>query len=358
MTLKSNQTITLLGAAAIALMGIMATAPAQADDKVVNLYSYRQPFLIKPLLDAFTKETGIKVHTVFAKKGMLEKIRAAGDNSPADAVLTVDIGRLYALKEAGVLQAVKSDVLEKNIPAHLRDADNRWFGLTSRARIALTSKDRVKPGELKTYEDLADPKFQGRICIRSGKNAYNVALIASMIAHHGEAGAEKWLRGLKANLARKPQGNDRAQAKAILQGECDVALVNNYYVGAMVTNDKKPEQKQWAAASNVVYLNQSGDGLAGRGNHLNVSGAAVTKSAKHHDAAVKLLEFLAGDTAQKIYAETNHEYPSNPGVPRSALVQSWGDFKGDTLEMTKIAKLRPAATKLVDKVGFDNGPGS
>jgi iron(III) transport system substrate-binding protein len=338
---------------AAAVTAVASGSWAQAAETELNLYSYRQPFLIKPLLDAFTKETGIKVNTVFAKKGMLEKIRAAGDNSPADAVLTVDIGRLHALKEAGVLQSVKSDVLAKNIPAHFRDPEGMWFGLTTRGRVALVSKERVKPGELTSYEDLADPKFKGRICIRSGKNAYNIALIASMIAHHGEAGAEKWLEGVKANLARKPQGNDRAQSKAVYEGVCDIAISNNYYLGKMITNEKKPEQKKWAAAVRLTYLNQNG-----RGNHMNVSGAAVTKSAKHKDAAIKLLEFLSSDTAQKIYAEDNHEYPVKPGVPRSKLVQSWGDFKGDTLSLEEIAKLRPAASRLVDKVGFDDGPGS
>ncbi|PIW27873.1 MAG: iron ABC transporter substrate-binding protein, partial [Rhodospirillales bacterium CG15_BIG_FIL_POST_REV_8_21_14_020_66_15] len=223
----------LAAVTAAAVTAVASAAAVQAADKEVNLYSYRQPFLIKPLLDAFTKETGIKVNVVFAKKGMLEKIKAAGDNSPADAVLTVDIGRLYALKEAGVLQSVKSETLEKNIPAHFRDPEGQWFGLTARARVALVSKERVKPGDLTSYEDLAKPEFKGRICTRSGKHAYNVALIASMIAHHGEEGAEKWLKGVKANLARKPQGNDRAQAKAVFEGVCDVAISNNYYMGKM-----------------------------------------------------------------------------------------------------------------------------
>ena len=343
----------LFAALAVTALTVVAGANAQAADVELNLYSYRQPFLIKPLTDAFTKETGIKVNTVFAKKGMLEKIKAAGDNSPADAVVTVDIGRLYALKEAGVLQAIKSDVLEKNIPAHFRDPEGMWYGLTSRARVVLVSKERIKPGEIKTLEDLADPKFKGKICTRSGKHAYNVALIASMIAHHGEDAAEKWLEGVKANLARKPQGNDRAQAKAIYEGVCDIALSNNYYMGKMMTNEKKPEQKKWAAAVNLTYMNQDG-----RGNHMNISGAAVTKSAKHKDAAVKLVEFLSSDEAQRIYAEDNHEYPVKPGVPYSKLVQSWGDFKADTLSLEKIAKLRPAASRLVDKVGFDDGPGS
>lgn len=336
----------------LALFGFLAT-PSAAIADTVNLYSYRQPFLIKPLLDAFTAETGIKVNTVYAKKGMLEKIRAAGANNPADAILTVDIGRLDELRQAGVLAPVNSATLNANVPTHLRHPDGLWFALTTRARMALVSKDRVKPGELKSYTDLADPKFKGRICLRSGKHSYNVALIASIIAHEGADSAEKWLRGLKANLARKPQGNDRAQAKAVYEGVCDVAIANNYYMAKMMTNEKKPEQKKWAAAVRLTYLNQDS-----RGQHMNISGAGLLKGAKNSAQAVKLLEFLSSDKAQKIYAEVNHEYPVKPGVARSEIVRSWGDFKADTLSIEEIAKYRPAASKLVDTVGFNDGPSS
>jgi len=348
-----TRTITLSAIAAAAI-GTFAPAPAVAAEEI-NLYSYRQPFLIDPLVKGFTEETGIKVNVVFAKKGMLEKIKAAGANNPADAVLTVDIGRLYALKQAGVLAPVKSDVLNADIPAHLRDPDGLWFGLTQRSRIALVSKERVKEGELKTYEDLADPKFRGRICMRSGKHAYNVALIASMIAHHGKEKTKAWLEGVKANQARKPQGNDRAQAKAVFEGQCDIAISNTYYMGKMQTNDEKPEQKKWADSVRVTFLNQ---GNGGRGAHMNVSGAGVLKGAKHREAAIKFIEWLTKEKAQKIYAEVNFEYPTNPKVEASALVKSWGDFKSDTLSMEDIAKNREAASKLVDEVKFDEGPTS
>jgi len=337
----------------LALSGPATTTGAEAAE-VVNLYSYRQPFLIDPVLERFTAKTGIKVNSVYVKKGMLEKIKAAGANNPADVVLTVDVGRLDELRAADVFDPVQSDVLNANIPAHLRHPDGLWFALTTRARVALVSKDRVKPGELTSIADLADLKFKGRICVRSGKHGYNIALIASVIAHDGEAAAEKWLRGLKANLARKPQGNDRAQSKAIYEGICDVAISNTYYMGLMMTNDKKPEQKQWAAAVRLTYLDQDN----GRGQHVNVSGAGVLKGAKHRAAAIKLLEFLSGDEAQRIYAEHNYEYPVKPGVPFSQLVQSWGSFKIDTLSVQEIAKYRPAASKLVDKVRFNDGPNS
>ena len=336
----------------LALGATLVGAPAHADGEV-NLYSYRQPFLIEPMLNEFTKQTGTKVNVVFAKKGMVEKIKAAGDNNPADAVLTVDIGRLDALHKAGLLEPVASAVLDEAIPAHLRHPDGLWFGLTTRARLALTSKDRVKPGELETLADLADPKLKGRICTRSGKHVYNVALIASVIAHEGEEAAEKWLTGVRDNLARKPQGNDRAQAKGIYEGVCDVAISNHYYMGKMATNEEKPEQKAWAQAVDVRFLDQDG-----RGNHVNISGAAIIKGAKNRDNAVALLEFLAGDKAQNMYATVNFEFPVKAGIQTHELVESWGSFKADTLSLEDIASHRTAATKLVDKVGFDAGPAS
>jgi iron(III) transport system substrate-binding protein len=337
----------------IAAAACLAPLFAAAGEPEVNLYSYRQPFLIDPMLEKFTKQTGIKVNVVYAKKGVLEKLKAEGANSPADAVLTVDIGRLNELKQAGLLQPVHSETLNRNIPAHLRHPDGLWFGLTTRARIAVVSKARVKPGELKTYADLADPRFRGRVCVRSGKHAYNVALIASVIAHEGEAAAEAWLEGVRANLARKPQGNDRAQAKAVYEGVCDVGIINTYYMGKMQTNEKEPVQKKWADAVKVVFLDQDG-----RGNHVNISGAAVTKTAKNRDNAIKLLEFLSADDAQRMYASVNFEYPVKDGVALDPVVKSWGAFKADTISLEKIAALRSKASQLVDRVRFDQGPGS
>ncbi len=343
-----------LAPAALAIAVFSTAAPATAGE-TINLYSNRQPYLIEPLTRAYTKETGVEVNIVFANKGILEKIQAAGANTPADAVLTVDIGRLYSLQEAGVLDSVKSDVLSANIPEHLRDPDGRWFGLTQRARIALVSKDRVKADELLSYEDLADPKFKGRLCMRSGKHEYNIALIASMLAHHGKEKTKTWLEGVKANQSRKPQGNDRAQAKAVFEGQCDVAIANTYYMGKMQTNDEKPEQKKWAEAVRVVFLNQ---GKNDRGTHMNISGVGILKGAKHRAATIKFVEWLSGEEAQKIYAEDNFEYPANPKVAPSALVSSWGSFKGDTLAMEEIAKQRENASRLVDEINFDEGPTS
>lgn len=334
---------------AVIAAAMLASVPeARAASEEVNLYSYRQPFLIQPMLDVFTEKTGITVNVAYAEEGMLERIKAEGENTPADAVLTADIGRLKDMEDAGVLAAVNSEVLSENIPAAYRHPDGYWFGLTTRARIIFASKDRVGADEVTSYEDLADPKMKGRICIRSGKHLYNISLIASMIAHKGVEETEKWLLGVKANLARKPQGNDRAQAKAIYEGQCDVAIANTYYMGNMQTNDEKPEQKEWASAINIIFPNQ-GD----RGTHVNISGAAVLKHAKRKENAVKLLEFLASETAQSMYAAQNFEYPVKPGVAVSERVQSWGSFKADTISLSEVAKHRAEAARMVDRIGFD-----
>lgn len=322
---------------------VAAAAPAIADE--VNVYSSRQPYLVEPLFNAFTAETGIKVNVSFLKKGMVEKLTAEGKRSPADLVMTTDISRLNGVVEAGVTQAVQSDTLSANIPAEYRDPDGQWFGLTSRARIVYASKDRVKDGEVTTYEDLADPKWKGRICIRSGTNAYNLALTSAVIAHHGEAGAKTWLEGVKANLARKPSGNDRAQIKAIFAGVCDISIGNTYYMKKML---EEPEQVAWANAVNIVFPKFE-DG----GTHVNLSGVALTKAAPNKDNAIKLMEWLSSGTAQEIYAETNGEYPLLAGTNPSELVASWGTLVADTKPLIEIAKLRPTSLKLTEQVNFD-----
>jgi iron(III) transport system substrate-binding protein len=327
----------------LALLFGATALPALAEE--VNVYSHRQPELIQPLLDAFTAKTGIAVNVAFVDKGMVERLEAEGDRSPADLVLTVDIARLAQIVEAGVTQAVQSDVLEAAIPAEFRDAGDQWFGLTSRARVVYASKERVQPGEVTTYEDLATEKWKGRICTRSGTHDYNVALLGAVIAHDGMDAAKAWVEGLKANLARKPDGGDRDQVKAIAAGECDIAIGNTYYMGEMLAD---PDQKAAAEAVNVVFPT-----FEAGGSHMNISGVAMTKSAPNRDAALKLMEFLVSDEAQKIYAETNYEFPIKPGVPVSALVASWGAFTPDTLPLTDVAAQRPAALKLMEDVNFD-----
>ncbi len=349
--------ISLARAAALALASLALASPSAsgaraAEANEVNVYSYRQPYLIDPLFKAFTEQTGIKVNVIFAEKGLIERMAAEGRNSPADVMLTVDVGNLMQAKEAGVGQPIADAPLEAAIPAAYRDSDGIWLGLTRRARVVYASKERVKLDHI-TYEDLADPKWKGKICIRSGQHVYNVALIASMIAAHGEEWTETWLKGVKANLARKPAGDDRLQVKGVYAGECDIAVGNTYYMGAMLQNDKEPEQKEWANSVNILFPNTED-----RGTHVNISGAVVAKYAPHKENALRLLEFLASDKGQEMYAEVNNEYPVKEGVPWSKLVQSWGAFKPDPISLNEVAALRKKASELVDKVGFDDGPSS
>ncbi len=341
--------ITVVLGAVISVSGF--SGPAQAGVEV-NVYSYRQPTLVKPLFDAFTKQSGIKVNVLFAKKGLIERIKTEGARSPADLIFTTDIGRLASAARSGVTQPVNSRVLNTNIPAAYRDKDGNWFGLTTRSRIILASRDRVKQDTI-TYEEMADPKWRGKICMRSGQHVYNIALIASMIARNGEANTQKWLEGVKANLAGKPSGNDRAQVKGVFSGKCDLAIANNYYMGKMETNDKYPEQKQWAASVKMMFPNSQG-----RGVHVNVSGVALAAHAPNKDNAIKLMEFLASDLGQEIYASAVFEYPVKEGVAWSDRAKSWGTFKPDNLPLNEIIKYRKRASELVDITGFNNGPSS
>ena len=328
-------------------LGLVLAAPfAVAATDEVNVYSYRKPQLIDPLFEAFTQQTGIRVNSVFAKKGLLQRLKSEGRNSPADLVFTTDIGRLTDIQRAGLTQSVNSPTLRAAVPANYREPQGHWFGLTARARIIVVSKGRVTPGEIEDYEDLVDPLWQGRVCTRSAKHPYMAALTASMIAAHGEADARQWLDGLRNNLARRPQGNDRAQVKAIYNGLCDVAVINHYYMAKMLAD---PKQKSWAESVRVIFPNQSG-----RGTHMNVSGVALTKHAPHRDSAIVLMEFLASEQGQALYAKENGEYPVTSGVPWNALQQSWGKFRQDSLSLATIADHRARAVRLADEVGYDD----
>ena len=313
----------------------------------VNVYSYRQPILIDPFFEEFTKLSGIKVNVLHAKKGLLERLLSEGANTPADLVLTVDISRLKQFVKEDVLVPIESSVLQKNIPSHLRDIQNRWFALSKRARIVAVSNERVVPGSITSIEDLADPKWKGKICTRHGSHAYNRSLLASIIAANGTIAAEEWAKGLVNNLARKPEGNDRAQAKAIFEGVCDIALMNTYYYGKMKFNNKNPEQKDWANAISILFTNQSG-----RGNHINVAGGGVVKFSKNKTNAIALLEFLTEPKAQALYSSMNYEYPVNPKMSLSAELKSWGTFKEEELPVEKLAELAPVAQKIIDRVGW------
>ncbi|WP_301098634.1 Fe(3+) ABC transporter substrate-binding protein [Otariodibacter sp.] len=328
----------------VATSAILANSSAFAANEV-NVYSYRQPYLIEPMLKDFEKETGIKVNVIFADKGLFERVKKEGELSPADVLLTVDIQRVKELVDAGLAQKIESQVLEKNIPAQFHDPNNEWFALTKRARVIYTSKDRV--GKLPAgfdYLDLAKPEYKGKICVRSGKHPYNISLFASMIEHYGEAKTKEFIKGLKANLAQKPQGGDRDQVKAIKDGICDYSLGNSYYYGKMLDDEK---QKSWAEAAIINFP-------TGKfGTHFNISGVAIAKYAPNKANAIKLVEYLSDDRAQALYAKLNHEYPVKPGIEPSELVKSWGEYSVDPITLEDIAKHSKEALKLVDEVKFD-----
>ncbi len=335
----------------LASLAVIATAlsPATANDGDVNIYTYREPELIKPLIDAFTAKTGIKVNAIYSKDGLVERMKAEGTNSPVDVLLTNEFGLLTLAKAAGVTAPNASDDLTSAVPQSLRDPEAHWFALTRRARVLYVSRDRVKETEL-SYEDLADPKWKGRICTRSGQHTYSVALIASMIAHHGEEKAEAWLQGLKSNLARKPAGGDRESVRDVQAGLCDIAIGNTYYMAAM---SKNPEQKAWADAVRIVFPN-----AADRGTHVNVSGMALAAHAPNRKNAELLMSFLVSEEAQSLYANLVNEYPVREGIPYSDMVRSWGELKADPLPLETVAATRKTASEMVDRVQFDAGPGS
>ena len=330
----------------LALTSVLLATPALADGEV-NIYSARKEDLIKPLLDDFSKQAGVTVNLVTGKEeALLQRLQSEGVNTPADLMLTTDAGRLAAAREAGVLQAVKSETLAARIPAAYRDPDGYWYGLSVRARPIIYARERVKPADLSTYEGLADPKWKGKVCVRSSDSIYNQSLVAGMISHHGEAKTEAWAKGLVANFARPPKGGDRDQIKAVAAGECDVTLANTYYLGGMVNSSDEAE-KQAAAKVAVFWPDAKTAGV-----HVNISGAGVTANARNRDNAIKLLEFMAADAAQRWYAETNNEYPVNPAIAPSATLKAWGEFKADTLNVAKLGELNPAAVRLMDRAGW------
>ncbi len=333
--------------AGLTALGAASATAAAAD---VSLYTTREPKLIQPLLDEFTKDTGIAVNTVFVKDGLIERVKAEGEKSPADVLMTVDIGNLLDLVEAGVTQPVQSKVLNDAIPENLRGTDNQWYTLSLRDRVAYVAKD-LDVSAL-TYEAFADPKWKGKVCIRSGQHPYNTALIAAMIAHNGVEATEAWLRNVKNNLGRKASGGDRDVARDILGGICDIGIANAYYVGRMKNAEPGTDARKWGDAIKVVrptFANEKS-----RGTHVNISGASVAKYAPNKENAVKLLEYLVSDKAQGLYANANYEYPIKEGIKLDPVVASFGPLVVDPLPLTEIAKHRKQASELVDKVGFNN----
>ena len=331
--------------ALLALALPLCACGAMAEE--LNIYSARQEALIKPLLDRFSADTGITVNLVTGSgDALLTRLRSAGTNPPADVLLTSDAGRLYRAQEAGVLQPVASDRLDALVPAQLRSAEGYWYGLSVRARGIVYALDRVQPAELSSYEALADPVWKGRVCIRSSGNIYNQSLVAGMIASQGADKTDAWLKAFVPNFARPPQGGDRDQIKAVAAGQCDVAIVNSYYLGGMINGGDEEEQAA-AAKVGIFWPNQDT-----RGTHVNVSGAGVTAAASNPAAAIALIEFLASDESQRWYAETNNEYPVRDTVEPSALLQSWGSFKADPVPMSELGRLNAEAVKAMDRANW------
>lgn len=323
------------------------SVPSLASAAEINLYTTREPALIAPLLEAYAKSTGTKVNTVFMKDGLAERVASEGASSPADILMVVDAGNLVDLAEKGVTQQIESSVLNEAIPAQLRDGKGHWFGLSMRGRVLYAAKD-IDLASF-NYEDLADPKWKGKVCIRAGQHPYNTALIADYIAHYGADETEKWLAGMKENLARKAAGGDRDVAKDILGGICDIGIGNTYYVGLMTSGKGGEEQVKWAEAIKVVLPT-----FKQGGTQVNVSGAAVAKNSPNKAEAVKFLEYLVSDEAQKIYAEANYEYPVKAGAAVDPIIAAFGELKIDTKPLSEIVSHRKQASELVDKVGFDN----
>src|SRR5690606_6544127 len=336
----------LLLAGALAASALSAAATAAE----LSLYTTREPQLIQPLLNEFTADTGIKVNTVFVKDGLIERVKAEGEKSPADLLMTVDIGNLLDLVEAGVTQAIQSQELNDAIPANLRGKDGHWYTLSLRDRVAYVAKDLDV--DAITYEEFADPKWKGKVCIRSGQHPYNTALIAAMIAHNGAEATENWLRGVKANLGRKAAGGDRDVARDILGGICDIGIANAYYVGRMKNSQPGSDAYKWGEGIKVVRPTFAHE--KSQGTHVNISGAAVAKHSPNKEQAVQLLEYLVSDKAQSMYAKANYEYPVKKGVELDPVVASFGELHVDPLPLTEIAKHRKQASELVDKVGFNN----
>lgn len=339
----------LLSALLVAGLAACGTDADQVQDSagVVNVYSHRHYDSDQELFRRFTEATGIQVNVVTASADeLITRLENEGASSPADVLITVDAGRLQRAKERGLLQPIESTVLEANVPEHLRDRDNQWFGLTQRARILVYHTGRVQPEELSTYEALAAPEWKGRVLIRSSSNVYNQSLLAAMIAHLGAEKAEEWAAGIVENMARPPSGGDTDQIKAVAAGAGDVAVSNSYYLARMIESSD-PEERRVAEQVAPFFPNQ-GD----RGTHVNVSGAGVTSSSSNRENAIRLLEFLSDDEAQAVFAEANGEYPVKPGVPWSEVLQEWGEFKQDELDLTRLGELNGEAVRIADRVGW------
>ena len=334
-------------AIAAALAVLVPAAAGAADGDAVNVYSSRHYDTDQALYDDFTAATGVQVNLIEGDADQLiARIKAEGRNSPADVLITVDAGRLYRAQAAGVLAPIESEVLDERVPEHLREPEGRWYGLSQRLRSIVYAKDRVDPGEITTYEDLADPKWRGRVCMRSSTNVYNQSLVGAMIESQGLEQTEQWAQGLVDNFARSPQGADIDQIKAVAAGECDVTVVNHYYLVRLMKSDNEDDRAA-AAAVQIVFPNQDG-----RGTHANISGAGVVVTAPHPENALAFLEYLTTDQAQEYFTLGNYEFPVVEGAKVDPILEGWGDIKTDTVNAATYGENNAEAVKLMDRVGW------
>ncbi|MEE4338059.1 Fe(3+) ABC transporter substrate-binding protein [Erythrobacter sp.] len=339
----------LAGALAVTLAACSENpeGPAPGDNGEVNIYSSRHYDTDLRLYEDFTEQTGIKVNRIEAgADALIEKIVSEGEFSPADLLITVDAGRLWRAEEAGILDSVQSDVLAERLPANLRHPDGQWFGLSTRARIIIYDKSQGKPEGLDTYADLADPKFRGDICVRSSTNIYNISLLSSIIAHEGEEAAENWAKGVVANFARDPQGNDTTQIEAVAAGECRLSIVNTYYLARYASGDDN--ERAIFDKVGVIFPNQDTTGT-----HVNVSGAGVVKGAPNRENAIRFLEYLTSQSAQRYFADGNNEYPAVSGLDAASAVERLGDFRADELDVAEIGRGQRAAVEIFDRAGWN-----
>lgn len=330
------------------LCSALVALPASAQERVLNVYSSRHYQTDEALYGNFTKQTGIRINRIEASDdALIERLRSEGERSPADVIITVDAGRLWRAEQLGLFQPVKSAVLESRIPASLRDPEGRWFGFSLRARVIAYAKDRVKPEEIRNYEDLADPRWKGRVCMRSSTNVYNLSLMGAMIEHLGAEKAEAWAKAVRANLAQEPKGGDTDQLKNVAAGACDVTVSNQYYY-ARLARSQKPDDKRVAERIGIVFPNQKS-----WGTHVNISGAGVAKNAPHRDAAVRFLEYLASDGAQRYFADGNNEWPVVAGVKvDNPVLAAFGEFKRDSLNVAVLGRNQPDSQKIYDRVAW------
>jgi iron(III) transport system substrate-binding protein len=345
-----TRSLTAASALAAAGLALGAALPwvAHAQDKVLNLYTARHYSTDEALYNDFTRQTGIKINRIEGgEDALFERIRAEGANSPADVFLTVDIGRIWRAEQAGIFAPVKSKVLESRIPAAYRDPEGEWFGFSARARLIAYNKSMVKPGEITRYEDLADPRWKGKICVRSSGHPYQLSLMASMVSALGEAKAEEWVKGFTANLARDPKGGDTDQLRAVAAGECAIAISNQYYMVRLMRS-QKPEDQKVVQNVGLIWPNQKDRGVS-----MNISGGGMLKNAPHKEAAVRFLEYLASDSAQAYFADGNNEWPVVPNVKiANPQLEALGDFKADAISIGELGRNQPVAQKIADRAGY------